>query len=747
MVTVVSRIKRFLLDEQVFTLQQWRERSFYFVMTAVAIVALPALIISTMRAFQHGLFLNCVLYLVAYLFCLYLIVSKTLSFSIRAWLSVLVLLLMGIQSLFLVGPISSGHIWFFTTAIFTTLTLGAKSGLRVVLLQIFLLFLFGYLLDNNLISLQLPQDFSYEIWIVTTTTFSFLSVISVVAMGSLIRGLTRALDYSQEASGRLQKSSQQLQERVDAHNRSLESLKQSEKRWHFALESVGDAIWDWNPMEDKIIYSPSYVAMLGYDPIEIEDGFEERMSLIHVEDQARIRSIIEELLKGSINSYQERYRVRCKDGSYKWVLDRSKVMRNDEHGRPRQIIGIYTDITRLKEMEQDRVELQVRLNQAQKMESLGTLAGGIAHDFNNILSAIIGYAELAGEEVTEKSEAKKDITEILNASYRATELVQQILMFSRKGVQKKKPLHMQVIIKEAVKMLRASFPATIEIKECYSSERELVLADPTSIHQVMVNLCTNAVHAMKHQKGMLRIDLRHMSIIEDRKLGEWNVEQGNYTVLTVEDNGPGIDERISKHIFEPYFTTKEQGEGTGLGLAIVHGIVRECGGFITVESAMGTGTIFRLYFPSLNQEEEQVELFQSSEVGEASTSMNGDERILFVDDEKSLCDVGKEQLEKLGYTVTAIANSAEALGKFMLDPYGVDLVISDQTMPELTGVELAENMFKMRPDLPFILCSGFTTVSKSEVLAIGISAFLEKPLTAANLSEQIRKVLDNSASS
>jgi PAS domain S-box-containing protein len=393
-------------------------------------------------------------------------------------------------------------------------------------------------------------------------------------------------------------------------------------------------------------------------------------------------------------------------------------------------VYIAHDITEKKKLEDE-------LFQAQKMEAIGTLAGGIAHDFNNILAAILGYTELARMELPGDCNARSDLDQVLIAGNRATDLVKQILTFSRKSEHRKKPLRIALIVKEAVKMIRSSLPSSIDIQVNIDQDVGLVLADPTNIHQIVLNLCTNASHAIGSQQGRMDIILRQVKFTTKQVHEKHGVLPGTFVELTVKDNGSGMDENTLARIFDPYFTTKEQGAGTGLGLAVTHGVVEECRGFIEVESEVGKGSAFHVYLPVLLEEN------HAQEKEEPVQLAFGTERILFVDDEPSIVHISLSILTGLGYNVVAESNSLDALEKFSKDPNSFDLVITDQTMPGLTGSELAKAMLALRPDLPVILCTGYTSaISEKEALSLGIRRYAVKPLNTVRISSLVREVLD-----
>ncbi|MGV1098607.1 PAS domain-containing hybrid sensor histidine kinase/response regulator [Thiovibrio sp. JS02] len=384
----------------------------------------------------------------------------------------------------------------------------------------------------------------------------------------------------------------------------------------------------------------------------------------------------------------------------------------------------------------DQKKMADQLLQAQKMEAIGTLAGGIAHDFNNILTAILGYAELSKLETNPGSDLNNNLSEIIAASRRAGDLIRQILTFSRRSEFKKQPLAIQAVVKEAVKLLRGTIPSTIEIRQRICEECGTILADVTQIHQVIMNLCTNAYHAMQEKGGTLTIGLEQADLRKDSGSLLMGLAPENYVKLSVSDTGHGMDEATLERIFEPYFTTKKKGEGTGLGLATVHGIVENHGGVITVDSKEGEGTSFTIYFPTVDK---PAVVFPDQE---EIHSLGVEARILFVDDEEMLIRLGERILRKLGFTVTAVSSSRQALETFRADPLAFDLLLTDQVMPGLTGIDLARQCRILRPDLPVILATGYSEVSdKESALAHGIGTVLLKPISIKTMAESIMNAL------
>ena len=405
-------------------------------------------------------------------------------------------------------------------------------------------------------------------------------------------------------------------------------------------------------------------------------------------------------------------------------------------GGIKNVLLTLTNITDLKRAEHERSSLEKQLHQSQKMQSIGTLAGGIAHDFNNILTAILGYTEMAKYESIQDSEINENLGQVIKAGNRAKELVRQILTFSRQSDNERTPLQPGILVEEVIKILRPSLPSSIIINQNVNQPTGLILADPTQLHQILINICTNAYHAMEETGGMLDISLKEIILSEKEVLFDHNIEAGVFVKISIRDTGHGIAKDTINRIFDPYFTTKEIGKGTGMGLSIVQGIVLSYGGFISLDSELGKGTTFHVFLPVIDKEP----LSESSIVDEI---ILGNEKILFVDDEEAIVNMNKKMLEKLGYHVTASMNSLDAWETFQAQPKQFDLVITDQTMPNMTGCDLARNILQIRPDIPIILCTGYSTIiNEKEAKAIGISAFVTKPVTNNNLSTLIRTVVD-----
>jgi PAS domain S-box-containing protein len=493
------------------------------------------------------------------------------------------------------------------------------------------------------------------------------------------------------------------------------------------LASLADAVFVVDPDTRTITTcNPAVESVFGYRPEEVIGRSTEFLHVSREMYEEFGRRLFHALDAGGV--FRTPYRMRRRDGTV-FHTENTVTEMVDDSGERTGVVSVVRDVTH-------EVRLEQELRRSQKMEALGTLAGGIAHDFNNILMPITLNTELALRGAGEPGEASENLRYVLEAAQRGRDLVRQIITFSRRKEQKREPVEITPVIKEALTLLKASLPATVEIRENVDQSHTVVLADPTQIHQVLVNLCTNAGHAMRKSGGVLEVSLAGVEVDGNAASQHADLHAGPYVRLTVSDTGEGMDREIMERIFEPFFTTRKRGEGTGMGLAVVHGIVQNHGGVITVYSEAGKGTTFNVFLP-------RTEGAGESERISPVDVPTGEERILLVDDEEPVLRSQRVMLESLGYTVVAVATGDEALKLFRARPGGFDLVITDQTMPDMTGSELSRKLMQVQRDIPIILCTGFSeAVDEEEARAGGIREFVMKPFTTGEMAETIRRVLD-----
>ncbi|MEE4358273.1 MAG: response regulator [Desulfococcaceae bacterium] len=530
-------------------------------------------------------------------------------------------------------------------------------------------------------------------------------------------------------------SHRELISRVKTHvhlNFSDRALRESERKYREIFENVFD-FWFSHDLEGNIIESNlPYKEEWGYKD---EDVIGRNIRVILLPSNAeKFGNYMEDLLrKGKTEG------IACcvtRDGVKK-MLDYRAALICDEKGQAISIRGTARDVTERIQFEKEKAELEKQIRQTRKMQAIGTLAGGIAHDFNNILFPIIGYTEIALENIPPDSSCRGDLKEVLRAANRAAELVRQILTFARQTEDEWKPMQIRPIIKEVLKLLKASLPSTIEIREDIGEDTDSVLADPTQIHQIVMNLCTNAYHAMREKGGRLTVSLKAVNITPEYSPPVHDMAPGSWYRLTVSDTGCGMRPEVQERIFDPYYTSKPMGEGTGMGLAMVHRIVSNLRGHVTVSSKEGEGSVFHVWLPRIASEDEIAPELPPAEAA------GGRERILLVDDEQQIVEMMHKILTGLGYDVTVRYSSPDALEAFRSDPKRFDLVITDQTMPNLTGAEFCRELLRLRPDLRIILCTGFSDlISRKRAFELGIRGFVMKPVNKNELARTIREVLD-----
>ena len=534
-----------------------------------------------------------------------------------------------------------------------------------------------------------------------------------------------------ERTEELARTNKELRKEIAEREKTENALRVSEEKYRSIFENSVEGIFQSSLSGRLFSVNPSMARIYGFEsPGEMVMYYTDINKQLYVdpEKQSEFQKIL--ATEGTVENFESQH--FRKDGSKIWVSVSARAVR-DADGTMLYYEGSNENITARKQAEEDRNILANQLIQAQKMEAIGTLAGGIAHDFNNILSGIMGYSELCLKALHGQTDARYYIEQSLKAVDRAKELVQHILLFSRKNDLEKKPIEPFVVVKEALKFMRASLPANIEIKQNISEALGVIMADVTQIHQVIVNLCTNAGHAMKDSGGVIEITTEAISMIKDGK----NLPKGRYLELTVRDTGHGIPDKSLGKIFDPYFTTKDKGEGTGLGLSVVHGIVKDHDGDIKVYSEQGKGATFKVYIPFIERRcEDRPEVEQTA-------LQSGSEKILFLDDEKMIVDMNKELLQMLGYEVITETDPVKAVKIFSENCKAFDLVITDKIMPSMSGYDVAREIGNICPGFPVILCTGLEDgEDKHKLKKLGISQFIIKPIRINTLAATVREVLD-----
>jgi len=511
-----------------------------------------------------------------------------------------------------------------------------------------------------------------------------------------------------------------------------QALRKSEEEYRLLIENANEGIIVIQGGQIVFI-NPQAMNLSGFSPDEIHQI--QIGEFIHPEDREEAIGRYLRILQGENNPGDFEYRAIDGRGNLRWLRSRSVLI---EWKKAPAVLTFASELTEWKKTEAEKKRLEALLRQSQKMEAIGTLAGGIAHDFNNILTAIMGYAELSLFDLPKRNPSRDHIIQVLKATGRAKDLVQQILTFSRQSEQEDRPILISQVAKEVLKLLRASLPSTIEIRTKIQKEAGAVLADPTQIQQVIMNLCTNAAYAMREKGGVLDVRVEDIEMGAEQSKTITDRKPGLYIKITIKDTGEGMTPETMEHIFEPYFTTKEKETGTGLGLAVVHGIIKRLNGYIQVESRPETGTTFTIFFPKIG-------VSVTEKIEPLALPPMGHERILIVDDEEIIITLEKEMLQRLGYTVVSRTSPLEALEVFRAKSGEFDLVITDQTMPHMTGEHLAQKLIEIKPDIPIVLCTGYSAqIDENSAKALGIREFIMKPIVLLDLARIIRKVLDQS---
>jgi PAS domain S-box-containing protein len=515
-----------------------------------------------------------------------------------------------------------------------------------------------------------------------------------------------------------------------------QALRESEERYALAMEGANEGHWDEDVATDRLFLSPKMKMLQGQaaDAVVTSRAAWMAQIFIHPDDRGRLEAAVKDHFEGRTPSYECEYRIRHGNGEWHWLLSRGRCLRDGKH-EPCRFVGSAIDITAQKQAQADKENLEAQLRQSQKMEALGTLAGGIAHDFNNILGAILGYGELAHQQSAPGSSGRRYLDNVMHAAGRAKALVEHILGFSRSGFGERVPVNVQYVVEETLELLKASLPSGLRLESRLEAANAAVIGDATQLHQVVMNLCVNSLHAMP-RGGVLRVSVERIELHEPQWLARGTLAVGSYVKFVVGDTGTGIPPAIVERMFDPFFTTKRVGEGTGLGLPLVHGIVTDWGGVIDVTTSAGAGTRFEIWLPS------------AGETGKPAAETVGvlphgsGETVMIVDDERPLVALAEETLAELGYEPVGFDSSHAALQAFQAEPQRFDLILTDEAMPDLTGSELARPIRRLRPTIPIIVMSGHGGAHLAQRAAeIGVNEVLRKPLQRRDLAESLARAL------
>jgi PAS domain S-box-containing protein len=683
----------------------WRERIIFSIFFLAAILGPFALIPSLILSFNEKLWAIFILDAVAYIIILVVLFSKKFSLKHKTWISFLIFYCLGSGILVLLGFYGAGYIWLFGASLIVGVMTGLKQAGIALLINFLSLAVIGVYIAMGSPQWALATENALEKWIVMIANFMMINVLVTLLVAATLNSLKIALAREQETAVKLRKKREELLA---------------------IFEASPDPILVYDNLDHVQYLNDAFTETFGWHLDEIKG---QKISFIP-KGQQKVSNSTRFKKRKTIKDTAIRFETKrfTKNGTLLDIL-LSAAPITENNGNTVGIVVNLKDITENK-------KLEVKVQQIQKMETIGTLAGGIAHDFNNILFPIVGYTEMLLEDIPKNSPFQSSIDKIHTSALRARDLVKQILAFSRQDTNELHPIMLQPIIKEVLKLMRSTIPTTIEIKQDISADCGKIKADSTQIHQILMNLTTNAFLAMEDTGGILNVRLKPIELSENDGITH-HLAPGVYACLAITDTGMGISKDVISKIFDPFFTTREKGKGTGMGLSIVHGIVKSMGGSIQVYSEPGKGAKFNVYFPM------ETISFKTQKNPIKTSPKSGTERILLVDDEKAIIKMETRALERLGYTVVSYTSSMEALEVFQANPAVFDLVITDMAMPNLPGDKFSEELLKISPDLPIFICTGFSeSMTEKKAAVLGIKKFLLKPIVIQDLSLKIREVLD-----
>jgi two-component system cell cycle sensor histidine kinase/response regulator CckA len=686
----------------------WRERILFIMCFTAATLGPLALIPSILMAVYEKLWLVVIFDITAYATLTGLLKCGHWPIKLRGGIACFILYFLGVALIIILGPSGTGYIWLFGASVIISAILGLSAAMWMLLINAATMFGTTIYIWAASPAWSSQMENALERWIVLAIIFLFFNAFVTITIAFMLNGLKEALIKEKNISNNLRLSEERYR---SAHERFLT-----------VLNSLDAFIYVVEIKSYEILFINNHLAeFLGKD-ITGRTCWRDLKGKSGPCSCCTMNLLLDKNGEpGGVQTWEEYNAIH-----QKWYINHDRAIRWVD-GRLAKI-QIATDITAVKKLESD-------LRQSQKMEAMGTLAGGIAHDFNNILSSIIGFTELAVEDAHSGTVLEDNLKEVLAASNRAKNLVKQILAFARQSDREITSFRVKDIVNESLKLIKPTIPTAVDIQSQILSNAS-VMGNSTEFHQVLMNLFTNAVYSMKEQTGILSVTLIDDVIADQGHSLNVDIEPGRYLKLSVADTGDGIAPRHLSSIFEPYFTTKPKGEGTGIGLAMVHGIIENYRGKIAVESKLGQGTRFDIYLPVATPQALPQRTLPQNSTG-------GAERILFVDDELSIVKMVNRTLSKLGYTVTPHTNSSKALEIFQKKSDQFDLVITDYAMPHMTGDTLSKRMLNVRPDIPIILCTGYSEKMSAETAKkIGIKGFIQKPIIPSELAIIIRRTME-----
>ena len=714
----------------------WQERVLLTALFAAVVFGFFVYVPSMWLSIKEGLWLVALTDTLIYALMLVIFVRRDLPYAVRSGCFVGGSYLLGLVLLIVLGPNGAGPVWLFAFPVFAGLLMGIRASLGALVINVVTLVAMGLLIGAGVMSWPTEAENPIAKWLVSGVNFMLLDTVTAISIAVLLAGLRSSLNQEKTLRSSveakhvdLEAAHRRLGQEIRDRQAASDLLKESQDRLKAILDSVNTGILIINARSLEIVdVNPAAAAMMGARR-ETVLGRSYRDYIVGMATPMAGQS-------RGFNPDGREAGLLSQDGTRRPIMVNMVPVRLNH--RP-HLVASFLDITELRKAEEDRLRLEKALSQTRKMEAVGTLAGGIAHDFNNILAAVIGYTELAMDESAGSTDQHGHLEEVLRAGDRAKDLVRQILAFSRQDERRLQPLVLGTVVDETMRLIRATLPATITIDTRVES-RAAVLADSTQMHQVVMNLCTNAWHAMDEDRGVLEVGLAEHTGRLKNLIGQPALPPGHYLHLWVGDTGAGMTAETVQRIFEPFFTTKLAGHGTGMGLSVVHGIVKNHGGGIAVESTPGEGTTFHVYLPVSSATREDMP------DNDPEPLRGGRERILLVDDEPQVTDAQCRLLQGLGYRVAVEYDGIPALDRLTADPDAFDLVISDMAMPGMTGDQLMRAFHALRPDIPVILCTGYSRrLDLKDLKALGAAAAALKPLARGELARLVRRVLDGSA--